>query len=95
MEGLNQIVTGKLISLSEQEVTDCSRNSGCRIGSIDLAFQYIIENGGIDTEEHYPFKGVSTQCNPKRAKVVSINQYERVTPQEMRNPCGKLWQINQ
>ena len=77
MEGLNQIVTGKLISLSEQELVDCSKeNHGCDGGLMQVAFEYIINNGGIDTEKHYPFKGVQTKCNPNRAKAVSIDGYE-------------------
>ncbi|KAK6779337.1 hypothetical protein RDI58_021521 [Solanum bulbocastanum] len=34
VEGINQIVTGKLISLSEQELVDCDKsyNQGCNSG---------------------------------------------------------------
>lgn len=68
VEGINQIVTGELISLSEQELVDCDRsyNMGCNGGLMDYAFQFIIDNGGIDTEEDYPYKGSNGACDPSR-----------------------------
>ncbi|XP_030538870.1 cysteine proteinase COT44-like [Rhodamnia argentea] len=86
VEGINQIVTGKLISLSEQELVDCDRtyNSGCNGGLMDYAFQFIIKNGGIDTEQDYPYNGASGKCNASRvnSKVVTIDGYEDVPPYE-------------
>ncbi|GAA0152351.1 cysteine protease [Lithospermum erythrorhizon] len=83
VEGINYIVTGDLISLSEQELVDCdtSYNEGCNGGLMDYAFEFIIKNGGIDTDQDYPYTGRNGQCDAYRknnAKVVSINSYEDV-----------------
>ncbi|TYI56578.1 hypothetical protein E1A91_D11G220700v1 [Gossypium mustelinum] len=83
VEGINKIATGELISLSEQELVDCDRSydAGCDGGLMDYAFQFIIDNGGIDSEQDYPYLGAdNNQCDPtrKNAKVVSIDGYEDV-----------------
>jgi len=82
VEGINKIVTGDLILLSEQELMDCDRsyNEGCNGGLMDYAFEFIINNGGIDTEADYPYKEKDGRCDTyrKNAKVVSIDAYEDV-----------------
>lgn len=50
--------TGRLISLSEQNLIDCSRhlgNKGCSGGYIIMGFKYVLTNRGIDTEKYYPY----------------------------------------
>ncbi|KAK2398610.1 Granulin repeat cysteine protease family protein [Trifolium repens] len=47
---------------------------------MDYAFEFIINNGGIDTEEDYPYRAVDGRCDQSRknAKVVTIDDYEDV-----------------
>ncbi|XP_059633793.1 cysteine proteinase mucunain-like [Cornus florida] len=86
VEGINKVVTGDLISLSEQELVDCdtSYNEGCNGGLMDYAFEFIINNGGIDTEDDYPYKARDGMCDQyrKNAKVVTIDGYEDVPPND-------------
>ncbi|XP_051212909.1 cysteine protease 1-like [Lolium perenne] len=83
VEGINKIVTGELVTLSEQELVDCARNgrnSGCHGGIMDDAFEFIARNGGLDTEEDYPYTGREGKCDlaKKGLKVVSIDGFEDV-----------------
>ncbi|KAL8554593.1 hypothetical protein ACS0TY_002687 [Phlomoides rotata] len=82
VEGINQIVTGDLKVLSEQELVDCdtTNNQGCNGGFMDSAYDFIIKNGGIDTEKDYPYRATDDTCDisRKNAKVVSIDSYEDV-----------------
>ncbi|XP_020590858.1 low-temperature-induced cysteine proteinase-like [Phalaenopsis equestris] len=82
VEGINQIVTGNLISLSEQELIECdtSVNEGCNGGLMDYAFEFIIKNGGIDTEDDYPYKGRDGRCDSyrKNARAVTIDDFKDV-----------------
>ncbi|KAF6169591.1 hypothetical protein GIB67_003959 [Kingdonia uniflora] len=81
-EGINQLTTGKLISLSEQELVDCDTSGvdkGCFGGEMENAFQFI-QNYGLAVETLYPYKGVDGICNTVNASsnAANITGYEVV-----------------
>ncbi|KAM7257644.1 hypothetical protein ACFE04_013385 [Oxalis oulophora] len=82
IEGINEIVTGSLVSLSEQELIDCDRkyNEGCGGGLMNYAYQFVVDNHGINTEQEYPFVGRDRTCNEDKLKrnVVTIDGYRDV-----------------
>ncbi|XP_074033544.1 cathepsin L-like proteinase [Leptinotarsa decemlineata] len=52
----------KSLSLSEQQLVDCSKsNYGCNGGIMDEAFLYIKQNG-IGSESDYPYRGIDGEC---------------------------------
>ena len=85
LEGQHFKTTGNLVSLSEQNLMDCSGihynyyyhmwythvhnyvimcmhthagpegNMGCTGGFMVASYEYVISNGGIDTEKSYPY----------------------------------------
>lgn len=72
VEGINQIKTRKLVSLSEQELVDCDteQNQGCNGGLMELAFEFIKQNGGLTTETNYPYRAENSKCNVAKVYIL-------------------------
>ncbi|KAM7500712.1 hypothetical protein LguiA_025126 [Lonicera macranthoides] len=82
-EGINQLKTGKLISLSEQELVDCDRSGedqGCEGGEMEDGFVFIVKNKGIATEATYPYNAADGTCNTQKeaSRAAKITGYEKV-----------------
>lgn len=75
-EGAWAISGNKLVSLSEQQLVDCSGsygNNGCGGGDMDYAFQYI-QDHGLCTEADYPYQATQGQCK-KCTPVAHLNGF--------------------
>jgi len=72
LEGQHFKKTNTLVSLSEQNLVDCSTaqgNQGCNGGWMDQAFDYIKANKGIDKEASYPYEARDGKCRYNAANV--------------------------
>jgi len=66
------IETGNLISLSEQQMMDCSKQLGdasCEGGLMDNAFTYVEDNHGLDTEADYPYEMRDESCKTRKERI--------------------------
>ncbi|XP_045613846.2 digestive cysteine proteinase 1 [Procambarus clarkii] len=77
--------TGQLVSLSEQQLLDCAGgmyyNHGCYGGSMNNAFNYLMETGS-DSEASYPYVGVQGTCNFSPNNIAAtVTGYATITSQ--------------
>ncbi|KAL6888197.1 hypothetical protein ACP4OV_009223 [Aristida adscensionis] len=80
VESIHYIKTGQLLSLSEQQLLDCTGDKhNCKTGVTVSAFEYIIKNGGIATDDVYPYTAQKGKCNDHEVQLaVKITSFEAV-----------------
>lgn len=83
IEGQLYLSSNRLISLSEQQIMDCT-GRGCNGGSMMQSFDYIQEQGGIESEDDYPYvgqNGGSCEFDYSRVKA-TISGYTQIDQDE-------------
>jgi len=89
VEGAHSIKPGgTLVSLSEQQLVDCSSsygNAGCNGGLMDSAFKWIMAQGakGITSEAAYPYTAQNGNCkSPAPAMAATVSGFHDVAQSE-------------
>uniref|UniRef100_A0A0E0FPI4 Uncharacterized protein n=1 Tax=Oryza nivara TaxID=4536 RepID=A0A0E0FPI4_ORYNI len=60
---VTELATGNLVSLSEQQVLDCTGGANtCSGGDVSAALRYIAASGGLQTEAAYAYGGQQGAC---------------------------------
>ena len=77
---------GNLISLSEQQLVDCSTsygNHGCNGGLMDYGFKYIKDHG-IDLETNYPYTARDGRCKRtgQYTPAATVSGFQDVQPSD-------------
>jgi cathepsin L len=89
LEGQHKKKTGKLVSLSEQNLVDCAGskygNYGCNGGWPYQAYDYVKANHGIDTEASYKYTAHDGSCKFKSDSVgATLTGYTKLPATEDR-----------
>jgi len=86
IEGAVAIATGKLVSVSEQQLVDCAGsegNQGCNGGLMTYAYEWVMKNKGIATQGSYPYTARDGTCKkPAPAPVSPITSYKSLEATE-------------
>ena len=83
MEGAYAIASGKLVSLSEEDLVECDQvDQGCGGGLMDNAFKFV-EKNGVAAEAAYPYisgTGIRGLCKEDKeaAAVVTVTGFKDV-----------------
>ncbi|KDD74236.1 papain family cysteine protease [Helicosporidium sp. ATCC 50920] len=81
IEAADALYTGKGVTpLSEQQIVDCDPyDHGCHGGGFLNVWRYTIENGGIDTEAHWPYVANETgHCHHRREKRRTVTSIDHI-----------------
>merc|ERR1719443_1348892 len=86
------MATGKLLTLSTQQLTSCDKvDEGCNGGDTETAYKYIEKAGGLDTASDYPDtshkSGRTGKCGWDKKKAAKVTGFTYATTPCKRGAC--------
>jgi C1A family cysteine protease len=81
IESMWALAGHNLTRLSMQQIVDCDTyDGGCGGGNPPTAYKYVMQAGGLEPYDDYPYVGVGTRCHFVKSKVVAnIENWQWVT----------------
>jgi len=84
IESADYLTNGVMYDISEQQLVDCAgafNNHGCNGGLPSQAFEYIMTNGGIETEKEYPYQAKDRNCtfDAHKPTIVRLSEAVNIT----------------
>merc|ERR1712137_1277273 len=79
------LATGKLLSLSPQQITSCDKtDDGCNGGNTETAYDYVKKAGGIEASSSDPYssgsRGKTGKCHSEKSEfVATIGGYKTIS----------------
>jgi len=87
---------GELVSLSEQHLVDCDKQDmGCNGGIMDNAFAFEEYEGGLCSEEDYPYAGRQTECQDQSCEDVPGSRIASFVDVEQKSTAALMEALSQ
>ncbi|XP_064455230.1 procathepsin L-like isoform X3 [Ornithodoros turicata] len=100
LESQYYLYTQQKVNLSQQNLIDCDTSSfGCDGGYPYMGFQYIRDNGGINTFESYPYEARDNVCrfkndDPDNVPVSAISRIKEGSEFDLRNAVATVGPVS-
>jgi C1A family cysteine protease len=93
LEGAHFLKFGNLLSFSEQQLNDCSKdgNHGCNGGEMTTALTWV-QNNGITLEQNYPYIARNQKCQTGKPAAYQINDWASVPQHSGPQLAQATWQ---
>merc|ERR1712139_493600 len=83
LEGTGFVSSSKLVSVSEQDIVDCDHNDdGCDGGLPSSALTWSSQNGGVASEQAYPYTARDGSCRRNVGAIIHNKGYQRISKDE-------------